>query len=168
MSKNGSLSKDKGKRRHVTNFYIETLILTVVLIAVILVLTKVFVFSADISGRAERLTRAVHLAENAAEAVAASDSLDSLRTLIEENGNVQESREGENGILLAWYDEEMLPASGGKFRVEVSWIPKVSAGGRFVESTVSVYWMEETKPLYMLETAVFLDGMQEQTDAGEP
>ena len=30
MSKNGSLSKDKGKKRHNTDFYIETLILTVV------------------------------------------------------------------------------------------------------------------------------------------
>ena len=55
MSKNGSLSKDKGKKRHNTDFYIETLILTVVLLAVILVLIKVFAFSADLSGRAGTL-----------------------------------------------------------------------------------------------------------------
>lgn len=156
MSKNGSLSKDKRKKRHNTDFYIETLILTVVLLAVILVLIKVFAFSADLSGRAGRLTRAVHLAENAAEAVAAADSPEILRMLIEEDGNVQEERDGADGTLHAWYDEEMRPASGGQFHVEVSWEPE--AAGSYAESTVSVYWMEETDPLYVLETGVYLNG----------
>lgn len=158
MSKNVGLSKDKGKRRHVTNFYMETLILVVVLVAVILVLTRVFAFSADLSSRAGRLTRAVHLAENAAEAVAASDGMDTLRMLLEENGNVQVRQEGADSMLSAWYDEDMQPVSDGKFRVEVSWGLE-DAAGDFAESTVSVYWMEETEPLYVLETAVYLGEM---------
>lgn len=158
MSKNVDLSKDKGKRRHVTNFYMETLILVVVLVAVILVLTRVFAFSADLSSRAGRLTRAVHLAENAAEAVAASDGMDTLRMLLEENGNVQVRQEGADSMLSAWYDEDMQPVSDGKFRVEVSWGLE-DAAGDFAESTVSVYWMEETEPLYVLETAVYLGEM---------
>lgn len=158
MSKNVGLSKDKGRRRHVTNFYMETLILVVVLVAVILVLTRVFAFSADLSSRAGRLTRAVHLAENAAEAVAASDNTDTLRMLLEENGNVQVRQEGADSILSAWYDEDMQPVSDGKFCVEVSWELE-DAAGDFAESTVSVYWMEETEPLYVLETAVYLGEM---------
>ena len=161
MSKNVDLSKDKGRRRHVANFYMETLILVVVLVAVILVLTRVFAFSADLSSRAGRLTRAVHLAENAAEAVAASDGIDTLRMLLEENGNVQVRQEGADSILSAWYDEDMQPVSDGKFRVEVSWGSE-DAAGDFAESTVSVYWMEETEPLYVLETAVYLGEMAVQ------
>ena len=164
MSKKDSLGKDIGKKRHVTNFYIETLILVVVLIAVILVLARVFAFSSAVSSRAEKLTRAVHLAENAAEAVAASDSLDTLGGLLGEGGNVQVSRE--EALLRAGYDEEMRPLSGGTYRVEVNWVPEAAPGGSFVESTVSVYWMEEEEPLYALETAVYLDGVFLEGGAG--
>ena len=139
----------------------ETLILVVVLVAVILVLTRIFAFSADLSSRAGRLTRAVHLAENAAEAVAASDGIDTLRMLLEENGNVQVRQEGADSILSAWYDEDMQPVLDGKFRVEVSWGSE-DAARDFAESTVSVYWMEETEPLYVLETAVYLGEMAVQ------
>lgn len=164
MSKNGGMSKDKGKRRHVTGFYLETLVLAVVLIAVILVLTRVFAFSAELSNQAGRLTRAVHLAENAAEAVAASDGMDTLRMLLEEDGNAQVSQDGTAGLLQVWYDEEMRPVLGGRFRVEVSWKPESAAAGSFVGSTVSVYWMEEAEPLYVLDTAVYTRGREHLTD----
>ena len=144
MSRNVGLSKDRGRKRHITGFYIETLILVAVLTGVILVLTRIFAFSGELSGRAGRLNRAVHLAENAAEAVAASDSLDMLCALLEENGNAEMSREEKEGMLQVWYD------------AEVSWIPEAASGGGFVESTVAVYWMEEADPLYMVDTAVYL------------
>lgn len=156
MSRNVGLSKDRGRKRHITGFYMETLILVAVLTGVILVLTRIFAFSGELSGRAGRLNRAVHLAENAAEAVAASDSLDMLCALLEENGNAEMSREEKEGMLQVWYDAEMRPASGGEFRVEVSWMPEAASGGSFVESTVAVYWMEEADPLYMVDTAVYL------------
>ena len=89
------------------------------MIAVILVLTRMYAFSGQLSRRAEVLTRAVHLAENAAEAVAASDGMDTLRSLLEVNGNVEIS--GEGAILQARYDEAMQPLAGGIFCVEVTW-----------------------------------------------
>ena len=156
MSKNGGMSRDKSRKRHITNFYMETLVLAVVLIAVILVLTRMYAFSGQLSRRAEVLTRAVHLAENAAEAVAASDGMDTLRSLLEVNGNVEIS--GEGAILQARYDEAMQPLAGGIFCVEVTWTPEEAAGESFVESTVSAYWMEEAEPVYVLETAVYLGG----------
>ena len=114
MSKNGGMSRDKSRKRHITNFYMETLVLAVVLIAVILVLTRMYAFSGQLSRRAEVLTRAVHLAENAAEAVAASDGMDTLRSLLEVNGNVEIS--GEGAILQARcgkYRQRVLDGRGG-------------------------------------------------------
>lgn len=158
MSK--SMGKDRGRKRHITSFYIETLVLVAVFLPMVLVLARVFALSGDLSGKAERLTQAVHLAENAAEAVAASESLDTLQALLEEDGNVRVSQEGAQGSLQAWYGNGMEPVSGGEFRVEVSWLPVAAARGSFVESTVRVYWMEEAEPLYVLETAVYLDGTE--------
>ena len=60
-------------RKHITSFYMETLLLILVFVAVILILTQVF-GAARVSGTAAAdLTRAVRLAANAAEAVSASD-----------------------------------------------------------------------------------------------
>ncbi len=143
----------KNKKRHFTNFYMETLVLVVVFIVVILVLTRVFALAGGMSTRAEILTGAVHLAENAAEAVSASGSPEDLRGLLEENGNAGEVREGENCLLSFRYDDDLNPVPGGSFRVEVSWQPE--AGGSFAESKVAVYWMEETEPVFALETAVY-------------
>lgn len=164
MIENGSPVGAGKRRRHITAFYIETLILVAVFILVILVLTKVFAWSGRLGERAEILTGAVHLAENAAEAAAASESLEDLRALLDENGNAGISEDGSRetgGILQAWYDGTGNPAPEGDFRVEVSWRPAgdlaESGGGEgLVECTVSVFWTEEAEPVYVLETAVYV------------
>lgn len=148
----GGMSGNKKIRHHLTDFYLETLLLAVVLTAVILILARVFAFSGEMSRRAGVLTGAVHLAENAAEAASASENLDTMRELLEENGNAEVFREGDGGILRVWYGEGMQPAAGGEYRVEISWRP----GDALAESIVSVYWKEETEPVYTLETAVYL------------
>lgn len=154
MSKNGSaMSRDKKKKRHITNFYLETLVLAAVFMVVILVLTRVFALSGRLSSRAEILTRAVHLAENAAEAVSASAAPGDLAELLEENGNAGQVWEGERCVLSLGYDRDMNPMSGGDFRVDITWQP--GEDDSFAESRVSVYWMGETDPVYELETAVW-------------
>ena len=55
------------KNGHITGFYLETLLLIVVFIAIILVLTQVFGLAQVQSVRAKQLTEAVTLAGNAAE-----------------------------------------------------------------------------------------------------
>ena len=75
------------KRRHITAFYLETLILIIVFIGVILVLVRVFGISREKSETARLLTGAVSLSENAAEAVAASASPEEAAALLNENGN---------------------------------------------------------------------------------
>lgn len=154
-----------GKRKcHITAFYIETLILAAVFTMVILVLTRVFAWSGQLGKRAEILTSAVHLAENAAEAVAASDSLEDVKALLDENGNAQILGEetGEEGrILRIRYDETGNPAPEGGLWVEVAWKP---AGARtasgleagLAECTVQVFWSGAAEPVYDLETAVYV------------
>lgn len=126
-------------RKHITAFYLETLLLIVVLVAVILTLTVVFGGARAESVRASRLNQAVILAENAAEAVAASDSLEAVQRLLDENGNTR----ADGDTLTAFYDE---------FQVHITWVPE----GALVSSTVTVLWNDEE--IYTLETAVYTGG----------
>ena len=73
--------------KRVTSFYVETLILIIVFVAVILALTQVFGLSKKQSEEAKLLTGAVTLAQNAAEAFSAADSAESLLSLLDEGGN---------------------------------------------------------------------------------
>ena len=66
------------KRHPITAFYIEALILIMVFVGIILLLTQIFGAGRMLSSDADRLTRAVGLAQNAAEAVAASEDLSDL------------------------------------------------------------------------------------------
>lgn len=152
MKRKNDSNNTQGRMHRITAFYIETLVLTVVFIAVILVLMWVFALSGRMSTRAKLLTNAVHLAENAAEAVAASDSEDKLFALLDEagRGNVTGPEEGEGSFFRVRYDGEMNPAADGSFRVDVTWEPQE---GDLVKSGITVYWNEEV--IYTLDTAVY-------------
>ena len=110
-------------KKHITSFYVETLILILVFVAVILTLTQVFGMAKKQSEEAKLLTSAVTLAQNAAEAlsVSAAESPEALLSLLDEGGNASIS----NGILTASYDADMTPDPDGLLRVEVereTWI----------------------------------------------
>ena len=139
--------REEGKGQHITSFYMETLVLALIFIAVILVLTKVFALSGQMSGKAKVLTNAVHLAENAAEALAASDSLEMLAVLLEEDG--QE-------VLQARYDEKMKPAADGSFLVEVLWVPEAGNENGLTQGVINVSREDSGEQLYMLKTAVYM------------
>ena len=76
-------------KKQITSFYLESLLLIVLFTAILLVLMSVFSGAKVQSAKAEQLTQAVLLAENAAEALAGSDSAESLQALLEENDNTQ-------------------------------------------------------------------------------
>ena len=123
-------------------------------IFVMLVLMRVFTLAGRMGSQAKVLTCAVHLAENAAEAVAASDSEEALFTFLDEDGIGHVfAQETEKGILFrAQYDEKMQPAPEGSFWVDVSWEPQ--GGGELVESGITVYWNGDE--IYALDTAVYI------------
>lgn len=160
-------------KKHITAFYMETLALIAVFVVVILVLARVFALAGQQSRQARLLTRAVRLAENAAEAVAASDSWESLAALLKENGDVCELTgnvwETTSGVAAAYrlsYNRDMEPDKDGEFRVDVTWNPQQAGDGTFVESTVCVYWDGAAEPIYTLETAVYLPVSAVNEDTG--
>lgn len=144
--------RQPGENRHITGFYLETLLLIAVFVAIILVLTQVFGLGRAQSGQAKLLTNAVTLAQNAAEAVSASDSPETLLSLLDENGN---ARPGGQSAILASYDADMTPDADGCLTVEVTWEP-ADREERLVYSTVHVWYEGMDEPVYSLRTAVFL------------
>lgn len=153
--------KKKSEKRHGTTFYIETLILAAVFAVMILTLARVFAWSGQLGRKAALLTDAVHLAENAAEMVAASRSLSELGMLLDQEGNTEILNDaGQGEFLRVWYDEDMNPVKEGNIWVEISWTPQAaSVGGTgLVESRIAVYWIGEETPLYTLDTATYVPG----------
>ena len=127
----------------------------IIFIVVILVLMRVFALAGRMSSQAKVLTCAVRLAENAAEAVAASDSKEALFTFLDEcgMGNVSTSEAGDKILFRAQYDGEMHPVPEGNFWVDVSWEPEY--GGDLVKSGITVYWNGEE--IYTLDTAIYIE-----------
>ena len=121
-------------KKHITAFYLETLLLVAVFVAIILVLTGIFGVARAESSQAEHLTKAVLLAENAAEAVSVSGSLEVVRALLDERGDSEV-----NGNVLTVYEEDL--------QADITWEPE----GSVVSSSVTVYW--NGKAIYTLKTA---------------
>lgn len=136
------------RQAHNTAFYIETLLMIVAFVAVILVLTRAFGEARRESARARELTDAVILAQNAAEAVSASEDLEDLARLL---GNTQKT-EVREGKLLAVSDDGYI--------TEVSWEPSGEETGTLVSSTIAVRLAGTDDPIYALDTAVFLREVQ--------
>ena len=133
------------QKAQTTSFYVETLLLIVVFIAIILGLTQIFGLAEAESSRSAQLTGAVMLAENAAEAVSASRSAGELLALLDEG-----SARLEGSVVSARYGAELRPDPAGPYELRVSWEPE--AGG-LVNSAIEV--LREGRGLYTLRTAVF-------------
>ena len=125
-------------KRRQTAFYLEALLLIAMMVAVILTLTRVFGVARVESARASHLTQAVLLAENAAEAVTASDSLEDVERLLSGSGNTQLA----GNVLTVSYDDG--------YQTRITWSPE----GSLVSSEITVCWNESE--LYSLDTTVFL------------
>ena len=106
------------RKGHITAFYLETLLLILVFVAILLVLTSVFGMAKAQSSEAKLLTNAVTLAGNAAEAVSASDREDTLLALLNENENAETMKDTIG--VTARYDTEMRPDPDGKLRLDVT------------------------------------------------
>lgn len=96
-------------------FYLEALLLVAAFLAVVLVVTRSFGVAETQSRQAGQLTRAVGLAQNAAEAFAAADSPKSLQALLDEDGSAALDGAtvtvdcGEGMLLrVRWQDEDGL------------------------------------------------------------
>ena len=131
--------------KRVTSFYVETLILIVVFVAVILALTQVFGLAKKQSEEAKLLTGAVTLAQNAAEAFSAADSAESLFALLDEGGNAVL----EAGGVTASYGADLQPDPDGVLRVEIE---RFSESRRTAEGTIRVVQRDTGKEIYSIGT----------------
>ena len=146
------------KHRYITAFYLETLLLILVFVIMILMLTRVFGVSRSMTADAELLSNSVCLAQNAAEAVSASDSLEAVSRLLDEGGNTSAS----DGTVDAFYNRDMTPRPvkeiGAPLRVQITWEPE-PGDGNLVHSVITVYGRGRKVPVYQLATAVYLEGV---------
>ena len=145
------------KQSHITGFYLETLMLIVVFVLIILVLTQVFGLAKMQSTRAKELNGAVILAQNAAEAAAASETPEELLKLLNENGNAVPMTEPA-GVTVR-YDRDLNPDAEGDYRVDVTWLPEETENGILVRSVAEVRCDDAEAPLYRLETERFRTGV---------
>lgn len=153
----GVVLREKNKKSRTTLFYMETLVMTAVFVAMMLVLIQVFTRSKQMSLQAGVLTYAVHLAENAAEAVSASGSAEELFFLLEEGENIRWLEGRGITMLRVQYDGKMRPAGSGRFWVDVTWEPESgSEEGGLIKSSITVYW--DGEEVYILDTAVYTEG----------
>lgn len=146
---------DKAGRSPAFYIYIEAFALLAVFVATIALLMKGFSSAERLSRDAEVLSKAAHLAENAAEMASASDSGEMLLALLDENGNAFALEEADNAlrsICRARYDEDMMPAADGIFCVDVSWIQNDDG---MAKSEINVYWNGGINPVYALELAIY-------------
>lgn len=140
------------KRNELTSFYLEALLLIVAFVAILLVLTGVFGTARAQSAEAKELTQAVMLASNAAEAVAAADSLEQAAAMLDEGGNVRVS----DGKIKASYFSDGSPCTDGKgdLNMTVTWEPSAEDPG-LVGSRITVSTADDGGTVYTLETASF-------------
>lgn len=145
------------KQSHITGFYLETLMLIVVFVLIILVLTQVFGLAQLQSTRAKQLNGAVILAQNAAEAAAASETPEELLKLLNDNDNAVLM--ADTAGVTACYDSDMNPDAEGNYRVDVTWLPEETENGILVHSVAEVRCEDAEAPLYRLETERFRTGV---------
>lgn len=141
------------KRGEVTAFYIETLVMIVVLIAILLVLTQILGMAKRESVRAKRLTEAVTIAQSAAESLAAAGSLEQVPEIL----NLEDAEiSGGNELRVCrgtyrWdrgAESSAAAASrkGTAYRLEIY----RTYDGALTEDTISVFAPDGTVPVYIL------------------
>lgn len=143
------------KENHVTAFYIEVLLLTVGLIGIVLVLTQIFALGRRESAEARELTDAVCLAQNAAEAFAASSDPEELRAILDEGGSAELVEIGGSASVRASYDADLRADGNGVFLVTITWTEEGAEAGVLVRSRITVTERGGAREIYSLETASF-------------
>lgn len=143
------------KENHITAFYIEVLLLTLVLIGIVLVLTQIFAQGRRESAAARELTDAVCLAQNAAEAFSVCAQPEELCALLDENGNAALSFDEQGTVISAGYDAALGGDRDGHFRLTATWEEEAVEAGRLIRSTITVTSTTDGREIYSLQTATF-------------
>ncbi len=147
------------RKDHITAFYIETLILIVVFVVVILMLTNVFQAARIESVRARRLSDAVILAGNVAEAMSWTEEGEDLLSVLGGEGGAELMPDGRG--LTVYYGEDHQADRNGPYMVSavvVSEEQGAEAESRLVTYEISVKDTQRGEVIYTLRTSVFRKG----------
>lgn len=143
------------RKGHNTSFYVEMLLIIAAMTVVALILTHVFALSRRESVSAKNLTDAVSLAENGAEAAAASRTPEELLKRLDEGGNASFVDGAGVTTVRATYDKNCAPSSDGETSLLVTWEPEKAGDGELVRCTVTVLGANGQE-VYSINTAVFV------------
>ena len=133
------------KKGQITAFYIETLILILVVIGILLMLTRVLGLSRQQSVQARRLTEAVTIAQSVAEASSHCASLETFPLTLERASwdSASAGNETYSGVYL-WQEGEGGRAASYRISVERS------RADDMAEDLISIYPGEGGKAIYTL------------------
>lgn len=147
---------------HITAFYVETLLMIVVMAVILMVMTGVFGYSRANSVRAKHLTEAVTVAQNTAEALTFADDLEACTAYLPlEDSSLTTEADGSE-VLTGYYKwvRAAAPEEESVYRVEITRAMPVDS---MCASSIAVYYDREEKPVYELETSRYLPGEEAGT-----
>ena len=133
------------KRKNITAFYVETLILIIAFVAVILLITSVFGKAKTESTNAKVLTSSVCIAENAAEVFSARPDIEGIAGILGK-GNVIEKSDTK---LVLGYDSDMREDPDGVLNLNI----QLSEKNDLSYCDICVINGETGETVYTLKTA---------------
>ncbi|MBO6164307.1 MAG: type II secretion system protein [Lachnospiraceae bacterium] len=145
------------KRGEITAFYVETLVMIVVMIGILLVLTRIFGIARGESVRAKRLSEAVTIAQNIEESL----QLDTSEKLPEGTlplRDIEEKRESTTEQYIGYYDWTDTDSTTARtYRVEVTrqWLSDTLA-----QDTIAVSAEDGGEAIYTLQARSYLRGKE--------
>lgn len=144
------------RRSEVTAFYIETLVMITVMIGILLVLTQILGISRRESVRAKRLTEAVTIAQNTAEALAACAGLEEVPEFL---GLTEAAVEEKDGAVVCrgtclWNRSSGKETDAGEIRTDQTTAYRIeiirTETEGLAEDRISVYAEEGGEAVYTL------------------
>ena len=166
----------KNKHAHVTAFYLETLLMILVFVAVILMLTQVFGQSRKLSAEAGYLSDAATISESVSAAVRASEDEEQLLSTFvwaasgsDNAAGGADAAAGESGAaesarllddaavptIEVTFNEDLAPAADGPYTVTATWEKTEGARGDYVESEITVYRDGIEEPVLTTKTGTY-------------
>ena len=138
-------------KKHITAFYLETLVMIAVFICTILILSHIFGIARSRSAEAKMLTSSVTLVQNTAEAMASAATPEGLMALVSEGDNAGFEDVGGGRALVLRYDADMTPNPEGELSITVRW----RGENGLVYGDISASETATQREIYAVTTAVY-------------
>ena len=160
------------KRGEITAFYVETLLMVLVMIGILLVLAKVFGLAKGESVRAKRLTEAVTLAASTAEVLSAEEDIAAAGekigleewTVVPGGANTEEAGANQAAAsgsgVYRWRRNGLF---GKQISTEVLYQVKVTrtkVSEDLAEDVIEIFAGGGSEPIYSLEITQFRPGKE--------